>query len=67
MKNVEIKWNCVTDAILGDDAGVTGIRLKSTVNDAMEELMVSGVFIAIGHKPNTDLSATNWRRMTWDI
>ncbi len=54
MKNVEIKWNCVTDAILGNDAGVTGIRLKSTVNDAMEELMVSGVFIAIGHKPNTD-------------
>jgi len=53
MKNVEIKWNCVADEILGDDAGVTGIRLKSTVNDALEELMVSGVFIAIGHKPNT--------------
>ncbi len=54
MENVEIKWNCVTDEILGDDSGVTGIRMKSTVDDAVEELGVSGVFIAIGHKPNTD-------------
>jgi len=53
MDNVEIKWNCVTDEILGDDSGVTGIRLKSTVDDAVEELKVSGVFIAIGHTPNT--------------
>lgn len=54
MDNVEMKWNCVTDEILGDDAGVNGIRLKSTVDDTMEEIKVSGVFIAIGHKPNTD-------------
>jgi len=53
MENVEIKWNCVTDEILGDDSGVTGVRLKSTVDDAVEELKVSGVFIAIGHTPNT--------------
>jgi len=53
MENVEIKWNSVTDEILGDDSGVTGIRLKSTVDDAVEELKVSGVFIAIGHTPNT--------------
>ncbi|MDQ6958288.1 MAG: thioredoxin-disulfide reductase [Mariprofundaceae bacterium] len=53
MENVEIKWNSVTDEILGDDSGVTGIRLKSTADGAVEELKVSGVFIAIGHTPNT--------------
>jgi len=53
MENVEVKWSRVPDEILGDDSGVTGIRLKSTVDDAVEELKVSGVFIAIGHTPNT--------------
>jgi len=53
MENVEVKWNSVTDEILGDDSGVTGIRLKSTVDGTLEELKVSGVFIAIGHTPNT--------------
>jgi len=53
MENVEVKWNSITDEILGDDSGVTGIRLKSTVDDTLEELKVSGVFIAIGHTPNT--------------
>ncbi len=52
--NVEMAWNRVLDEILGDDSGVTGIRLKSTVDDVVEELDVHGVFIAIGHKPNTD-------------
>ncbi|MDQ6960891.1 MAG: thioredoxin-disulfide reductase, partial [Mariprofundaceae bacterium] len=56
MENVEIQWNRVPDEILGDDSGVTGIRLKSTVDDAVEELKVSGVFIAIGHTPNTDFT-----------
>ncbi len=53
-ENVEMKWNSVTDEILGDDSGVTGIRLKSTKDGSTEELSVHGVFIAIGHKPNTD-------------
>jgi len=53
-ENIEVKWNRVTDEILGDDSGVTGIRLKSTEDDSTEELAVHGVFIAIGHKPNTD-------------
>ncbi len=53
-ENIEIKWNRVVDEILGDDSGVTGLRLKSTVDDAIEEVAVHGVFIAIGHKPNTD-------------
>jgi thioredoxin reductase (NADPH) len=52
--NIEVAWNRVLDEVLGDDSGVTGIRLKSTVDDTLEELDVHGVFIAIGHKPNTD-------------
>ncbi len=52
--NVEIAWNRVVDEILGDDSGVTGLRLRSTVDDTVEEIPVHGVFIAIGHKPNTD-------------
>lgn len=52
---VEIVWNHTLDEILGDDKGVTGARLRSTQQDVTRELEVSGVFIAIGHKPNTDL------------
>jgi thioredoxin reductase (NADPH) len=49
------KWNRVLVEVLGnDDDGVTGVRLKSTVDDRTEELAVSGVFLAIGHTPNTD-------------
>jgi len=54
--NIEVKWNSITDEILGDDTGVTGIRLKSTQDGATEDLSVHGVFIAIGHKPNTDFA-----------
>ena len=43
------------DEVLGDDMGVTGLRLKDTLSDKTEELEVMGVFIAIGHKPNTDM------------
>lgn len=53
-ENIDVAWNRITDEILGDESGVTGIRLKSTVDDTVEELDVHGVFIAIGHKPNTD-------------
>jgi len=49
------KWNRALDEVFGNDkAGVTGVRLKSTVDSATEELDVSGVFLAIGHTPNTD-------------
>jgi thioredoxin reductase (NADPH) len=51
--NIEVAWNRVLDEVLGDETGVTSIRLKSTVDDETEELDVHGVFIAIGHKPNT--------------
>ena len=55
--NVEILWNHVLDEVLGDDAGVTGIRVRRVDNGASVEIGLSGVFIAIGHTPNTDLFA----------
>jgi thioredoxin reductase (NADPH) len=54
--NIEIRWDSVTEEILGDDSGVTGLRIRSTKgNEATSDLQVDGVFIAIGHKPNTSL------------
>ncbi|MER2492565.1 thioredoxin-disulfide reductase [Catenovulum sediminis] len=55
--NIKLHLNRTLDEVLGDDMGVTGMRLKDTQNDATEELEVAGVFIAIGHKPNTDIFA----------
>jgi thioredoxin reductase (NADPH) len=52
---IRVLWNHTLEEVLGDDAGVTGLRLKSTENGATQEIDVSGVFIAIGHKPNTDI------------
>src|SRR3990167_4898981 len=53
--NVHLHWNHTLDEVLGDASGVTGVRLKDTTNGAAKELALTGVFIAIGHKPNTDL------------
>jgi thioredoxin-disulfide reductase len=53
-KNVEMAWNSVLDEVLGDDSGVTGMRIKSTVDESTKDIGLHGVFIAIGHKPNTD-------------
>lgn len=55
--NVNILWNHTLDEVLGDDAGVTGLRVKSTQSDSAQDLEAAGVFIAIGHKPNTDIFA----------
>ncbi len=52
---VEIRWNTVLDEVLGDNTGVTGMRLRSTEDDSTDEVDLMGVFIAIGHKPNTSL------------
>ena len=52
---IKILWHHQLDEVLGDDSGVTGIRVKSTLADATQDVEVSGVFIAIGNKPNTDL------------
>jgi thioredoxin reductase (NADPH) len=46
-------WNAMLDEVLGDDAGVTGVRIRSTVDDGTRDIDVHGVFIAIGHTPNT--------------
>ena len=53
---LDIEWNNQLDEVLGDASGVTGIRLRDNAGTT-KELAVSGVFIAIGHKPNTDLFA----------
>lgn len=52
---VTIAWNHVLDEVLGDNSGVTGTRLKNVRDGSTQEIDVHGVFIAIGHKPNTDL------------
>ena len=51
--NVEILWNHTLDEVLGDENGVTGARLASTQSEAMNEIDIHGLFIAIGHQPNT--------------
>ncbi|QIB64963.1 thioredoxin-disulfide reductase [Kineobactrum salinum] len=55
--NISILWSHVLDEILGDDKGVTGIRARSTQDDTIKEIDLQGVFIAIGHKPNTEIFA----------
>ncbi|HKJ95308.1 MAG TPA: thioredoxin-disulfide reductase [Gammaproteobacteria bacterium] len=52
---ITIRWDSVLDEVLGDETGVTGMRLKSTKTGETDELSLMGVFIAIGHKPNTDI------------
>ena len=52
---VAIEWNQTLDEVLGDKTGVTGVRLKSTVDGTTKELALTGCFIAIGHKPNTGI------------
>ncbi len=52
---VSIEWDHVLDEVLGDDSGVTGVRIRNVKDDSTRELRVDGVFIAIGHKPNTQL------------
>jgi len=54
---VEIVWNHTLDEVLGNDKGVTGARLVSTASGAKRQIEANGIFIAIGHKPNTDVFA----------
>lgn len=53
--NITIAWDSVPDEILGDNSGVTGLRLRNVKDDSTRELKLHGVFVAIGHKPNTDI------------
>ncbi|MHA6721562.1 thioredoxin-disulfide reductase [Sphingomonas sp. RS2018] len=54
---ISIRWNTTLDEVLGDASGVTGLRLRDVDSGTTDELSVTGVFIAIGHKPNTDIFA----------
>lgn len=53
--NIQIRWNSTLDDVLGDESGVTGARLRSTADNSTEDIALAGVFIAIGHRPNTEL------------
>ena len=53
--NITVEWSHVLDEVLGDDSGVTGMRIRSVKDDAARDLQLDGVFIAIGHTPNTEL------------
>lgn len=53
--NIKLLWNTTLDEVLGDQMGVTGLRLQDTQTGELSEVDVHGVFIAIGHKPNTDI------------
>ena len=53
--NVKLELNCVLEEVLGDNSGVTGMRIKNTQDNSTKDLELHGVFIAIGHKPNTDI------------
>jgi thioredoxin reductase (NADPH) len=52
---VTIAWDHVLDEVLGDNSGVTGMRIRNVKDDATQDITLDGVFIAIGHKPNTEL------------
>ena len=55
--NVKIMWNHQLDEVLGDEMGVTGMRIKHTTSGETQEIDLQGIFVAIGHKPNTELFA----------
>ncbi|WP_367026785.1 thioredoxin-disulfide reductase [Methylococcus sp. ANG] len=53
--NVSIEWNSVLDEVLGDEMGVTGVRIKNVRDGTTKDIALEGVFIAIGHSPNTEI------------
>jgi thioredoxin reductase (NADPH) len=53
--NVTIEWDHVLEEVLGDDSGVTGMRIRQVANGATKDIALHGVFIAIGHTPNTGI------------
>jgi thioredoxin reductase (NADPH) len=55
--NVQIRWNSVLEEVLGDDMGVTGMRIKNVQTGAYEDISVDGIFVAIGHTPNSAVFA----------
>jgi thioredoxin reductase (NADPH) len=75
LENLKIKihWNSAVDEVLGDDAsGVTGVRLRSTEDDSTREVEATGVFVAIGHTPNTrflegKMELTEKKYLKWTV
>jgi thioredoxin reductase (NADPH) len=55
--NISIMWNSQVDEVLGDEKGVNAVRIKSTTDGNTQDVPVNGLFIAIGHKPNTEIFA----------
>ena len=55
--NITIEWDSELDEVLGDDSGVTGMRIKNVKDNSTKDIDLQGVFIAIGHKPNTAIFA----------
>ena len=53
--NIQVIWNSTLEEVLGDDLGVTGMKIRAIETDAVTEIPLQGVFIAIGHTPNTSL------------
>lgn len=53
--NVKVEWDANLDEVLGDNMGMTGVRIKSTKDDSTKEITADGAFIAIGHSPNTGI------------
>jgi len=53
--NIELLWDSVPEEVLGDDSGVTGIRIRNIKSGELRDIPVHGFFVAIGHKPNTEL------------
>lgn len=54
-ENIHVEWNSVTEEILGNNSGVTGIKIQNLQSKKTKVIDVTGVFIAIGHQPNTDI------------
>jgi thioredoxin reductase (NADPH) len=59
--NIEVHWNSETEEVLGDDSGVTGVRLLNNKTGEKKDISVQGFFLAIGHKPNTDIFKGQYR------
>ncbi|MBF8176809.1 MAG: thioredoxin-disulfide reductase [Burkholderiaceae bacterium] len=52
---IDVKWNSTLEQVCGDDSGVTGMTIKSTIDGSTTDIKLHGVFVAIGHKPNTSI------------
>ena len=55
MENIVIMFNTETEEVLGDGIGVTGARVKNNKTGAVQDIPATGFFVAVGHKPNTDI------------